>query len=550
MIARADFPAQLLARATSVGWDRWALGLFALVLILILATFTDYGVTWDADAEAVYGQRVLDYYVSGFADLRYLSIYDLFYYGAAYELPVSALNVLSPLGVFETRHLSDALMGLAGIVGTWKLGRALAGPRAGFIAALFIALTPNYYGQMFNNPKDIPFAAGIVWALYYLIRILPELPRPNWRTVAKLGLVSGLAMGIRVGGFLIFGYAGLLLLLVAFWRGVETRRAAPAVGLLWVATWRWFVPAFAIAYLVMIATWPWAQAAPLTRPFQALFYFSHEIFPWRTLFAGEYLPAADLPWTYLPVYIALALPELVLVVLALAPLVLVSRWRQRDRDRVLGLFIIGFAIAFPVAYAVAIKAVLFDGMRHFIFVLPPIAAFAAVIADRLLDRLSQLSLRRFAYAGIALYGIAHVGTMAMLHPDEYVYYNGFIGGVSGASGLFKLDYWANSYAEAAAALESHLRAEYGADFMNQDFTIAVCGPQTSAAYYLPSNFIVVPNREDAQFFIAFTKDNCNKSVPGKEIYRVERMGTLLSVVLDRRPILAEAERSNRASVRP
>jgi hypothetical protein len=136
--------------------------------------------------------------------------------------------------------------------------------------------------------------------------------------------------------------------------------------------------------------------------------------------------------------------------------------------------------------------------------------------------------------------------MAMLHPDEYVYYNGFIGGVHGAQGVFKLDYWANSYAEAVQGLEDYLRGEYGAEFMDHDFTVAVCGPPASAAYYFPANFIFAPDREAAQFFIAFTKDNCNNALPGKEIFRVERMNTLLSVVLDRRDILARAGRAKLA----
>jgi hypothetical protein len=83
-------------------------------------------------------------------------------------------------------------------------------------------------------------------------------------------------------------------------------------------------------------------------------------------------------------------------------------------------------------------------------------------------------------------------------------------------------------------LQDYLRAEYGADFMDHDFTVAVCGPPGSAGYYFPSNFIYTPDRDAAQFFIAFTKDNCDKALPGQEIYRVERMGALLSLVLDRR----------------
>ena len=84
--------------------------------------------------------------------------------------------------------------------------------------------------------------------------------------------------------------------------------------------------------------------------------------------------------------------------------------------------------------------------------------------------------------------------------------------------------------------------DHGADFLDHDFTVAVCGPPGSAAYYFPANFIFTSERGSAEFFIAFTKDNCDKAVPGKEIYRVERMGTLLSIVLDRREILARAGR--------
>jgi hypothetical protein len=43
-----------------------------------------------------------------------------------------------------------------------------------------------------------------------------------------------------------------------------------------------------------------------------LAFFSHQQFPYSTLFDGRFVPAGDLPWDYLPTYIVLALPELVL----------------------------------------------------------------------------------------------------------------------------------------------------------------------------------------------------------------------------------------------
>ena len=543
--APAFAPAEL-AQTPRSWWDRAALALFVVAVALVVATFSQYGVTWDEDAINWYGVFALGYYTSHFQDLRALSWLDLTNYGAVFDMTAAALNQFSPFGTYETRHLLNGLVGVVGVVGTWRLGRALGGARAGFIAALFLLLTPNYYGQMFNNPKDIPFAAGMVWAHYYLVRMLPALPRPSAALVAKLGLAIGLTMGVRVGGLLLFGYVGLILLLSALWRGIERRRTGIFIAEGWVGLWRVLVPCAIIADAIMLFFWPWAQSAPFTRPFEALEAFSHQVFPFPTLFAGAYMLPADLPWVYLPVHILLALPELVLALLVAAPVCVWlalhrAHWRIA-RVEALGGFLLVFAILFPVGYAIAIHAILFDGMRHFIFVLPPIACAAALVADRALERLGRLRWRRQAYAALALYGAFHVGVMALLHPDEYIYYNLLVGGVHGARGLFKLDYWANSYAEAVQGLDDYLRAEYGAEFMDHDFTVAVCGPPGSAGYYFPSNFIYTQDREQAEFFIAFTKDNCDKAVPGNVIFRVERMDTLLSLVIDRREILARAAR--------
>src|SRR5579885_2850615 len=122
-------------------WDGLAQALFLAVTLAVLITFTYYGIL------------VLDYYLSGLTDLQATHWQDLFNYGGAFDMLAAILNHVSPFDTYETRHLLNGLVGVLGLVGVGKLGRALAGPRAGFLAALFLALTPNYYGQMFNNPK-------------------------------------------------------------------------------------------------------------------------------------------------------------------------------------------------------------------------------------------------------------------------------------------------------------------------------------------------------------------------------------------------------------
>src|SRR5215470_8080192 len=550
-------PAALAARGSrarsdkEAPWDSLSLAVVIVATALVLATFRDYGVTWDEDAHNWYGNFVLDYYLSFFDDKTALHWRDLYNYGAVFDTMAAALNRISPIGVYETRHLLNGLVGVLGLIGCWKLARAVAGARAGFIAALLLILTPNYYGQMFNNPKDIPFAAGVVWATYYMVRIIPTLPRPPPRLVAKLGAVIGASMGVRIGGLLLVCYLALLVAFDGTWRALAARRAAVLFSSLWTNCRRVVVPGMLVAYPVMLLFWPWAQTDPVENPLRALQFFSHQTFPFYTLFAGQFIPAADLPWTYLPTHIAIALPELVLVLLPCAPIVAAAAlWRGRftfRREQALNACVVSIGIVFPVAYAIAIKAVLFDGMRHFIFVLPLIAVAAAFAADRGLGWLTRFPYQRPIIIALALYGLAHLSIMAMLHPDQYVYYNAFVGGVEGAQHKFKLDYWANSYAEAVQGLEDYLRSEYGADFEEHEFTVGVCGPPVSAGYFLLPNFRLVRDRAQADFFIAFTKDNCERSLPGRPVYRVERMGALLSLVLDRRDLVAERRAVKQAS---
>ena len=525
-------------RLLTPNWDLATLALVLAGLGLVLCTYRDYGVTWDEDVHNWYGVFVMDYYLSGFRDTRALTWLNLYNYGAAFDMVAAFANKLSPLGTYETRHLLNGLVGVAGVLGACRLGRFMAGPRAGFLAGLLLLTIPNYYGQMFNNPKDIPFAVAGLWSVYYMVRIFPALPRPPLGLVAKLGVAIGLALGVRVGGLLFFCYMGLFGLAYCAWRLVETRRPGLALRELALGTVRVLVPMVLVAYAVMMVFWPWAQQAPIDHPLRALAFFSHETFPFDTLFAGRYFPADDLPWEYLPTFIVLALPELTLVLAAVAiPAALIEQMRRPggpDRTRSLQYGVIAFAVLFPIAYAIEIKAVLFDGMRHFIFVLPPIAVGAALVTDRAIERLRGFRWRRALYGLVALYGLGHLAIMVGLHPDQYVYYNGLVGGVDGAQTLFKTDYWGNSYAEAVRGLVRYLKTEDGAGFESRKYTVAVCGPPISAAYFFPDNFTFSDDRQTADFFIAFTKDDCNKALPGKEVVRVERMGALLSVVLDRR----------------
>jgi hypothetical protein len=515
-----------------------------VVLALVCLTFRDYGITNDEEVQKIYGEMILAFYSSGFHDLSALSYKDLFYYGGLFDVVAALVNKVSPLGQYETRHLLGGLVGVLGLVGGWRLARLLAGPRAGLAAVVLLALTPAYYGPAFNNPKDIPFAVGMLWTLYAMCRLVPDFPKPPLRRVLAFAVALGLTLGVRVGG----GLAGIYLLLVIFvylaWRAVEART--------WRAAWddgrqltRALWPGLPVAYVTMAAFWPWAWQAPLN-PLVAVAHFSHYGINIDTLLAGQWLPARHLPADYLPLYLLVTLPEIVLVGLAAALALVAAAALRRlggrsaavDRVQVLQLALVFLAAAFPLAFFLIERPTVYNGIRHFAFLLPPLVVIASLAMDRLLSLVSRLGEwpGQAVTVGLVAAALLQLWVMVRLHPDEYVYYNALAGGVSGANGRFELDYWGNSLAEAARDLTQYVEMENGGGAPPRTYKVAVCGDPLAATYYMPPYLQFTTKPSEADFFVAFTQHGCDRVVGGRSIIAVRRFGVALSVVKDRRPL--------------
>ena len=172
-------------------------------------TFGDYAISNDEAVQQRYGELIVAYYRSGFTDRSLFHYDNLYLYGGLFDVAaVLVQRALSFLDPYAIRHVLCALIGIAGIAGAAATARLVAGPRAGAIAAFAIAVCGPWYGSMFNHTKDIPFAAAMIGATYFLCRAARDLPRPRWRDVVGFGLMLGAALGMRVLGLLMVGYAG------------------------------------------------------------------------------------------------------------------------------------------------------------------------------------------------------------------------------------------------------------------------------------------------------------------------------------------------------
>lgn len=527
------------ARANPSAWDWASAVLFAAALGIAAATFTHYGITWDERDLQTYGERVLAHYGSllhGERPEEPTEFRNLHYYGALYAA-LSAWVAGWGFPEYESRHAVNALAGLAGVAGTWALARAVGGPAAAFWAALLLLTTPRWWGHLFNNPKDVPFAAAMVWALFAMLRVVRALPRVPPRAVLGLGLAVGVACGIRVGGLVLFGYLGLAMALHLALAAPPQRRAADAGALALV-----FAGTLAVAWLVMVLSWPWAQTSPLLRPLEALGTMSRFGWNFPVLFAGRSLPATELPRSYAAHYLWITTPELVglLVAAGLARLALARRraLAALPPGAGAGLALVALATFFPLVWVMVIDADLYDGLRQLLFVVPPLCALAGVAWVLAADALkpAPAALRVAAAVGVAGWFAYHATLMVRLHPYESVYFNRSVGGLAGAHGRYETDYWGNAYREAALALKAHLAGEPAPP---RPWRVMLCTRVRAtrpilAGYYLP-DVVMTKNEAEADFFIATTRWDCPDSVAGREIHRVERCGVPLAVVKDLRP---------------
>ncbi|MEE3622876.1 hypothetical protein UCD39_02580 [Nitrospirillum sp. BR 11752] len=530
-------------------WDIAFWLVLAVAVVIVSCTFPDFGITFDEPLHVEYGQRALEWYASLGKDRAVLEFQNLYLYGALFDTVEALFENVLPLDVYATRRLIGGLTGLLGVLAVRRIARDIAGEetgaRAGLIAGLCLMLIPDWWGHSFANPKDVPFAVAAAWTLSWLVRVgrgLDESPRgPSLGAVAMLGLCFGMALGIRVGGVLLAGPIGLVMLAHVA-KGILAGDGARQAG---ATAWRlvrrlWI--AAPIAYGVMIAAWPWAQVDPLRHPVEALAEFSKFPMDFTFTFAGVQVRTTNLPWWYLPVGFGVKLPEVELLGLFAAAFFAARTALRRPFPAGVRLDGVALttAVLLPPAAVVATDAVLYDGIRHMLFLMPPLATAAGLGLNGLLTRLPprwpRLGWLKPALGAVLLAcaGI-QVAFMAHLHPYETIWFNRFVGGVRGAGPKFELDYWGSSLSEAAKRLTDTMVKLEGPQALTQPYRIRVCGPPTSVFHYLPPAW--KPTRRNTgpvDFYLAFTRWACKEIPAGQDIVRIERDGEVLAYVRDLR----------------
>lgn len=432
----------------------WGIALVTFLVTMILAW--NSGTNGDDSFQNDYSDQLVDFYTTMGQDTSafYHPKGPIQYYGGVYEVPVGAVNAIFGLDskddAYHTiRHLFNGLFGVLAMIFVGLFAQRIGGWRAGIIALVLIFLSPRFLGHSLMNPKDIPFAAGYIMALYFLARLLEELPKPSNKTLFGLAGGIGIAFGARAGGLILVPYIvmfiGLAYLLnygvPALWKhGKQTLKYIAYGG----------VPIIA-GLLLGILVWPYAIVDPISHIPESLSGLTKYAVNIRMLFQGEMIFGKDVPPYYLAVWIWNTVPLFIHLGLLI---LLVLGWQMIKKYNYLLLALALFTAFFPIVYVIIQNSTLYDGWRHLTFAYTPLVAIVAVAWHHLIKILENK--KPFAYAVVGLLALTTIEPAWFIAKNAdypYIYFNPLIGGIEGAFGELETDYWGVSMQPAMEWLE-------------------------------------------------------------------------------------------------
>jgi hypothetical protein len=422
--------------------------LLIINIVICLFTFRNYGLSWDEPlfydyANALgYAYSPQEWFNGNFnlENAYGTSGTDHANRGPAYVILARPfVFTLEFLGTdsASTWHLVNFLTFQLGVYLLYRLAkRWMSGPAALASAALF-AWQPLLWGHAFINPKDSPFLVFFLGAVCFGFEMIDELEPKSFKKPLGSTLLAAFFLGIATSIRVLGPLAGALV-------GIY------ALGKLKIPTLIKRLAVYAVlAILIAFVAWPYLWTNPLQKFLEVFGFMSDNPTQLQVLFNNQLYRADELPRRYLPVLLGLTLTEPVLPLFLIGAII--AFWKKIPLKRTdswppfTDYFSLLLWFLIPFAYVLISKPPMYDGYRHFLFMLPPLFIFTGFALEKIFGLLKPRWI--VGALSLILFTPGIYGSI-QLHPYEYTYYNSFAGGTSGAFRRYETDYWLTCYKDA------------------------------------------------------------------------------------------------------
>ncbi|MDP3982649.1 MAG: glycosyltransferase family 39 protein [bacterium] len=417
-----------------------------------------YGINWDETAHFMRGQSFLRYYLSGRQDYRDLPVIDFGSYknGYGYEFSQEDGSVIRR-GIYQHDErpflyysediakrgshpaFSDVISATSNYIFFQKLGispdvesynyysvflgavlvfaiyvwtRSVYGGFAGLIAALSLALFPLFFAEIHYNIKDVPQTVFFSLAIFFFYHAIRRL---SLGRLILFSLFAGFAFATKFN----FGFA---IFILSPWLVYEVFTNWPENNVnirKFVSKHRYFLAYLLFVPLVMLVILVLSWPAVWIEPRLLLAAFNY----YGSIGTG----AAGGLKLYSLYYLAYATPVVILVyaVVGIAGGLLKLKGEQRS-----ALYLIVLWLIVPIVRVMLPRMTIYGGVRQIMEYIPALCILAGIGAGVVINTMSRYRIMSQVIAVILFVPLTY--SLIKLHPNEGVYFNSLIGGISGA----------------------------------------------------------------------------------------------------------------------
>lgn len=446
-----------MIQMTGKSWEKTCI-FFIPVVFFLVAFFTigDYGINWDEPVHFMRGQAYLNFFLTGktnypedlgsrqsqFQNRSYSTEYLLENDSGHPPLNgilAAASNLvfyqkLALLGDVESYHLFNILAGTLLVLVVALFAYETFGFFASLVASLSLATYPLFFSETHFNIKDPAEAAFFGLTIFAFYKTINSL---SWRWLIVAGIGFGLGLGTKFNMLFLPLVIGLYLVFKFF---VTNKRKIGINKKFLLA----FLLAPVISLIIFVGSWPYLWPDPIGNFLKILDYYKVIGTGFNYQTARFYLPLGFNSYPIL--WIIYTTPPYVLFLGLIG--VIAAFFKVKRSGGVVFLWLLWLLV--PILRVSVPGSSIYGGVRQIMEYVPALALMsglgAVFLRDLVLKKIPAMD--KTLLSIIFMIGFFQIALVLIkIHPNENIYFNQIIGGLSGAKQK-NIPSWGNSYGNA------------------------------------------------------------------------------------------------------
>ena len=446
---------------------------------------------------------------------------------------------------FEISHLINLFFSLGAIIGIGKLSSELFNKKIGKIIFIILFFYPIFFGHMAINSKDTILAFSHIWITCLLFKYLKKqnLGEKTNKYIFYLAILASMATGIQLV-FLGALIPTILFILIDiyFLKKIITKKFSNKKFLFDI------IKCFIIFYILLIIFWIDAHQNILISPFNILMGTISDYptgYPFN-LINGDYYISNEVPKYYLLLSIFFKSPEYILICYFLFLIFfLKSKNFFKEKFILFGykISLIVTILVFPNIILLFIPYPIYDGLRLFLWSLPYYCVIPGLVIYYLIENYKYKIIKIISLI-LSFFIFYFMFNFFSITPYQYTYLNLFNGQKEIRYKKFENDYWGSSINELIknSKLDKNKTIKFafcGLNQVNIKNKLRKNGYINFEFVYPDQSDYMIMNNRVTHVSGELTSSSTSKSIKlincfdaynGKDIFKVERNGVLLSVM--------------------